>query len=145
MGLDTTHDCWHGSYSSFNVWREEIAKALDIPIGLMDGWYEREGIQSILANPPVWMQEILDRRLFNYLPIYWETLKPDVIHVLLTHSDCDGLINTNHLIPLAERLEEIAALLPDEIDKRFNMREKAFKFATGLRLAADLGEVVEFR
>jgi hypothetical protein len=27
MGLDTTHDCWHGSYGGFNRWRNAIAAA----------------------------------------------------------------------------------------------------------------------
>lgn len=29
MGLDTTHDCWHGSYGSFNAWRIQLAKAIE--------------------------------------------------------------------------------------------------------------------
>ena len=27
MGLDTTHDCWHGPYSMFMRWRTAIAAA----------------------------------------------------------------------------------------------------------------------
>ena len=26
MGLDTTHGCWHGTYSAFNRWRNKIAE-----------------------------------------------------------------------------------------------------------------------
>ncbi len=27
MGLDTSHDCWHGAYSAFGRWRRAIAEA----------------------------------------------------------------------------------------------------------------------
>jgi hypothetical protein len=27
MGLDTSHDCWHGSYISFGAWRDAVAVA----------------------------------------------------------------------------------------------------------------------
>jgi len=30
MGLNTTHDCWNGSYSSFYRWRLALAQALII-------------------------------------------------------------------------------------------------------------------
>ena len=30
----------------------------------------------------------------EWLPIAWESLKPDIIHVLLNHSDCDGSTST---------------------------------------------------
>jgi hypothetical protein len=31
MGLDTSHNCWHGPYSSFNRFREKLAGLIDIP------------------------------------------------------------------------------------------------------------------
>lgn len=40
MGLDTSHNCWHGAYSAFMRWRQEIAKAAGIPLMLMEGFYE---------------------------------------------------------------------------------------------------------
>ena len=27
MGLDTTHNAWHGSYTGFTRWRQAVAKA----------------------------------------------------------------------------------------------------------------------
>lgn len=141
MGLDVSHNCWSGSYIAFNRWREEIAKAAGIPLGIMEGHYEGENIQSMLGKPPQWMAEILDKRLFNFLPVKWEVLKPDPIHVLLNHSDCDGVIEIADQIPLAERLEAMAALLPDS---PFDMRASANRFAAGLRLAASNSETIEF-
>ena len=40
MGLDTSHNCWHGAYSAFMRWRQEIAKAAGIPLMLMEGFYD---------------------------------------------------------------------------------------------------------
>jgi hypothetical protein len=40
MGLDTTHNCWHGAYSAFMRWRQEIAKAAGLPpLDLMEGFF----------------------------------------------------------------------------------------------------------
>ncbi len=39
MGLDTSHDCWHGAYSAFMRFRTEVAKAAGIPLRLMQGFY----------------------------------------------------------------------------------------------------------
>lgn len=38
MGLDTTHNAWHGPYSSFNRWRHWLAEQIGIPLELMDGF-----------------------------------------------------------------------------------------------------------
>ncbi len=35
MGLDTTHDCWHGSYGSFSRFRDALATAAGYDT---DGW-----------------------------------------------------------------------------------------------------------
>lgn len=145
MGLDTTHDCWHGSYSAFNSFREEIAKVLNVPLGLMEGFYDASQKETLFAGMPQWMKESFNRNTFDYLPISWDILKPDAIYTLLNHSDCDGEIEIKDLLPIAERLEAIAPLLPDASSFRFDVRAKALQFATGLRLAADLGEIVEFR
>jgi hypothetical protein len=31
MGLDTTHDCWHGAYSAFMRWRRKLAEVAGYP------------------------------------------------------------------------------------------------------------------
>lgn len=81
MGLDTTHDCWSGPYSSFNRFREAIAFHLGFRLRDMEGFGGSTR---------------------------WSTLPPDPLHVLLNHSDCDGTIEVKDLLPLAERLEAIA-------------------------------------
>ena len=85
-------------------------------------------------------------RTSAWLPISWDALRPDPIHVLLDHSDCEGEIAVADCLPLAARLEEIAPLLPDEPNwhRGQSARAKALQFAAGLRVAAAAGEPVEF-
>jgi hypothetical protein len=160
MGLDTTHNCWHGPYSSFMRWRQEIARAVGVPLPLMEGFYP--GIHGAIDR---WMEFVAPRPggpicgdpagplLHNWiqgvrewLPIRWDSLRPDPLHVLLSHSDCEGEIAVEDCIPLAERLEEIAPLLSGgpPWHRGEGADAKALQFAAGLREAAAAGEPVEF-
>ena len=78
MGLDTTHDCWHGPYSMFSAWRTELAAAIGLSLNQMDGFGgDRE----------------------------WPDDEPLVL--LLEHSDCDGEIAADKTELIADRLAEI--------------------------------------
>lgn len=148
MGLDVTYDCWSGSYGAFNVFREEIARAANIPLNLMEGYYKDDRVSLLLKDlkdVPLYVTESLEMNITSWLPIKWETLRPDPLLVLLNHSDCDGIIEVEHLLPLADRLDEITPLLPGADGKyRWNFQDKARQFALGLRDAASCGEAVEF-
>lgn len=123
MGLDTTHNCFHGPYTYFGDFRRALAKAAGMPpLALMEGFY----------RPPTPPQESADG-----LPIKWEALKPDPIHVLINHSDCDGSIDVMDCLPLANRLRELLPLVGD-------WQEETTRFIKGLLLAFDRGEDVEF-
>src|SRR5690242_4873055 len=102
MGLDTTHDCWHGSYIAFGKWREAIARAAGIELNRMRGFTWESGC----------VNGLIDFLLPPDNPIDWSELPQDILHVLLNHSDCDGIILAADCEPLAERLEEILPLLP---------------------------------
>ena len=40
MGLDTSHNAWHGAYSAFMTWRKKIAHLAGFPpLELMEGFY----------------------------------------------------------------------------------------------------------
>jgi hypothetical protein len=85
MGLDTTHDCWHGSYSTFHNFRCDIARALALPF---------------------------TKDNFGFL--VWDSAglaKEDPIRALLDHSDCDGEIAWEIAGPLADRLEGLISEL----------------------------------
>jgi hypothetical protein len=122
MGLDTSHNCWHGPYSAFNRFRHEIAKAAGIPLDSMEGY------EPMFPTPE---EDQAER-------VSWEKYKSDPICILLDHSDCDGEIANEHCLALAARLEEIAP-------KLIQGGLMALRFAKGLRDAAEAGEDVEFR
>lgn len=146
MGLDVSHDCWHGAYSAFSRWREKLAQIAGLPpLQLMEGFYE----QGSHRDPFFDLSQQYPNLAASYtvsLPIRWECLKPDVLYLLLNHSDCEGEIETEVCAPLATRLEDLLPLLPDADDAGHigNWRDKTQKFIDGLRDAAAKGEVVSF-
>lgn len=150
MGLDTTHGCWHGAYSAFGRWRDKLAEVTDIPLNLMEGFY---GFRFPLSNIsqdlqgrgiPPFMTDRLDE-IHELLPIKWSSLKYDVLHELLHHSDCDGELSVDILEPLADRLEELLPLLDGDGGGHIgSYRKKTQQFIDGLRLAHSLNEPVEF-
>ena len=128
MGLDTTHDCWHGGYGTFGLWRARLAEVAGLPpLELMEGFYDPDN--SLNRRPG--------------LPIKWACLKPDPLYILLDHSDCDGVIKASDCAAIAARLDELAPLM-DNDSSRLSMQAKTRQFAAGLRAAAAANENVEF-
>ena len=121
MGLDTSHDCWHGAYSAFHRWRSK----------LMEVAHQRDlmQMQNYGGNVP------------------WAKLGKDPLIILLNHSDCDGIIEAKDCAPLADRLEELLPALREAGDGGGHIggyAEKTQQFIDGLRLAASEGEDVDF-
>jgi hypothetical protein len=157
MGLDTSHNCWHGAYSAFMRWRQEIAKVAGVPLMLMEHYYRDGPSKEALAwmaprdggpqcadyrGPEIfhWTEEVM-----RWLPIRWAALKPSPLHVLLDHSDCDGSISASDCAPLADALEELLPLLNGDGGGHIgDYRTKTEQFIAGLRDAASKGEDVEF-
>jgi hypothetical protein len=147
MGLDVSHDCWHGAYSAFGTWRTKLAELAGIPLPLMEGFYEPpRGFPGAQARDELLENIIYGTGVHKYLPLSWDILKPDPLHVLLNHSDCEGEIRYGMLRPLADRLESLLPLLPTEPHWGHigNWQEKTQKFIDGLRLAAERHENVRF-
>jgi hypothetical protein len=161
MGLDLSHNCWHGAYSAFARWREKLAELVGIPLHLMEGYYTKNDL--ILPDALDWIAPReggplcgsyygphLHRRIteiLKWLPISWSVLSDDPIIVLLNHSDSRGLIVYGQCVPLADRLEGLLPeleKLPDDPGHIGNWADKTRKFIAGLRLAAERGEDVEF-
>lgn len=151
MGLDTTHNAWHGSYSSFNSFRERIAKHLGIPLLFMEGFYE-EG--SIIGDPLSMIKIACQNNQFGaagqlnkirqVLPIKWESLKPMAIHSLLHHSDCDGSLSPEECLGIAEDIKTIISEVENNnLDDSYFIN-KLQKFESGCRLAHSMGESIEF-
>lgn len=115
MGLDTTHGCWSGPYSSFNTFRRAVAKAIGIP-DLEAHW--RKTMDETYYQP--------DRPLM----------------LLLNHSDCDGTLRWQDCAAIADDLESILDDL--ETKGPFSARERAARWIRGLRKAAKAKEDVIF-
>ena len=102
MGLDTSHDCWHGPYSAFMRWRTSLAHSMGIPYRLMQGLgvchcdmkkVTEEGCKAIIgsqwSDDAVWLKHLVEASsVVRQCP--W-SIDPAIAE-LLSHSDCDGRI-----------------------------------------------------
>ena len=119
MGLDTSHDCWHGPYSSFMEWRVALHRAITgkpaVKEDLRNAWdYGEYDDQSIPIN------------------------------VLMNHSDCDGKIPAEVCGSLADALEEIAVKIPANPPDNLSHVQSTLTFIAGLRKAQRRRESVSF-
>lgn len=151
MGLDTTHDCWHGAYSAFMRWRQELAKLAGLPpLDMMEGFYapldgERMSLPTLYCTNGNARECSHLKRLDEQLPIRWDCLKPDALHELLHHSDCDGEIPWERCGAIADSLEKLIPLMNGDGGGHIgNWKDKTQAFVDGLRLAAKEKENVEF-
>jgi hypothetical protein len=132
MGLDTSHDCWHGAYSAFARWRNELAVAAGYPMDADDRYYELP-----------W-DEFKDE---NYQGD-WNGKVPgdDPLLYLLVHSDCDGVIHPEQGKDIAVRLRELLPKLDEEKSGGHiaSMHATTQQFIDGLEAAATAGEDVRF-
>lgn len=119
MGLDTTHDCWHGAYSSFNEFRYELGRRIGINLDDYKG-YHGNGTKELtsIAHP----------------------LMP-----LFNHSDCDGELSVEECKQIVSGLNGvIEAAVPEDKDSPFSFLRKVVQFRDGCLLAISKNEIVEF-
>lgn len=90
MGLDTTHNAWHGAYSSFNRFRHSLMLAYN---GTNLSNYSGYGGNLAIEN-------IEHKGLYEFF----------------NHSDCDGEISANDCKLVADGLSEILPKLNDDYD-----------------------------
>lgn len=148
MGLDTSHDCWHGAYSAFMRFRLELCKAAGYK--LVD---DPEDVKLRLSfptlgpprqMPAIWYEhEWPDER---YMGEWGNEVPEDPLVVLIVHADCDGIIPAKWCLPLAKRLQGLAERMPDEGAGHMpSARKAAVQFAEGLLRAHEAEEDVTFR
>ena len=145
MGLDTSHDAWHGAYSAFMRWRQKIAQAAGLPpLELMEGFFEPDSYRDPFREyAKAWPD--LAKAFYGSLPIKWECLRPDPLYVLLSHSDRDGEIVASDCGPIADRLEQLMPLLKGDGGGHIgDYRDKTEQFIKGLRKASKAGEPLDF-
>lgn len=154
MGLDTSHGCWHGAYSAFMRWRCKIAEVAGLPpLELMEGFFCSQS-QRVGNMPTFYLGRGADdelvrnsiSRIEERLPIKWDCLKPDALHELLYHSDCEGEIPFESCAAIADSLERLLPLMPtgDGGGHIGDWKDKTSDFIAGLRAAAAANENVEF-
>ncbi len=142
MGLDTTHDCWHGSYSAFLRWRDKLAEVAGYT-------FHKDELGRFVPDID-WgnIQNIIGYDLNGK----WSTIPvrpdgtPDPLIILLAHSDCEGELQNEYLGAIANRLKELLPKLEGLEDGGHigNYVDKTQKFIDGLQLAYKNNENVEF-
>lgn len=152
MGLDTSHNCWHGSYTGFARWRNDIGRIIgwgteERLSGAGEGYMIPEGRVPEQAAPADEIRtEDGETYTIHWSQAYdnsvwlghWDTDPEDVIDVLMVHSDCEGIIPHRFLDPLVMRLLEIGK----QQDGWYLDATKLF--IAGLMDANDRGEDVDF-
>ena len=135
MGLDTTHEAWHGAYSAFSRWRDKVARAGGYAV-----WTVKSAHLEIDTVMIDW-GHITDENMYGA----WEETPSDPLIVLIAHSDCEGVIHPAQAGPLADRLEELLPNLDGDGGGHVgSYREKTQAFIDGLRSAVAAGEDVDF-
>jgi hypothetical protein len=138
MGLDTSHDAWHGAYSAFGRWRNRLTEVAGYQ--LMSVNYD----DGIKRDTPMIEWHLYRERI--ELMGEWAETPHDPLLVLIAHSDCEGVIHPAQAGPLADRLEGLLPLLGEEDGGGHigGYREKTQKFIDGLRRAVAANEDVDF-
>jgi hypothetical protein len=131
MGLDVSHDCWHGGYGSFNMWRDSLAKYAKFNFEL----YDTEN--GKVKAPAIDWKTITQDNLEGI----WKEMPSDPLWIIIAHYDCDGIISKEHTKPLYERLEQILKDIPPSDEY---MVKKTTTFIEGLKDAHLNNEDVTF-
>jgi hypothetical protein len=118
MGLDTTHNAWHGPYSSFNRFRRSLAEQIGIDLTEYYGYGDPDG--KDLAS-----------------------IDHDIMP-LLNHSDCDGRLTPKECRRIESGLNSILAAFKDT-PADFDFKESVIQFRDGCKLAADKKEMLKFQ
>lgn len=130
MGLDCTHDAFHGAYSAFNRFRQEVALAIG-------------------GSYPPHTDKSLDDNIWYWGDDYNQRSHPG-LYEFFNHSDCDGEISPENCLLIADELE---ALLPrissnnewGHIERDGGYKQVLRRFINGCRAAAAKNEALEFQ
>jgi hypothetical protein len=136
MGLDTTHDAFHGAYTAFNRFRQAICKAMGGSFPPHETEFFTDGER---IRPDLW----------HWGPGYNAQSHPG-LNELLLHSDCDGLLSPKVCRLLADELESLLPQISALGDGGGHIADQGGyggvcrKFINGCRLAAENNEPLEF-
>jgi len=125
MGLDTSHNAWHGPYSSFNRFRYWLAEKAGINLNDYLGYGHPTATKELTS---------IDHKL---MPLF-------------NHSDCEGELTPVECKQIAEGIEEVLDnMSKEEIEHpentySFSHLNKAKQFRDGCILAHSKNENIEF-
>ena len=150
MGLDTSHDAWHGAYSAFMRWREKIAELGGWPpLSVMEGFCN-DG-DGILGSPVFVGHPDYAKRKNHFIeigfPLSWDMNPDRRLIPLLTHSDCDGELSVEELKQIVPALEDLLPKmepLPDDGGHIGDWYQKTKQFVDGCKRAIELNEPLGF-
>lgn len=137
MGLDCSHDAFHGAYSAFNRFRQAVCQAL----GGSFPPHTTSLAHLEVEKPDDGSWYVPDEVTRETHPGLW---------AFLEHSDCDGIIAPEICKALADEME---ALLPrldaagsggGHIERAGGFGGVARQFIQGCRMASSRGEDLDF-
>jgi len=138
MGLNTTHDAFHGAYSAFNNLRRFILKSIG-------GSFPPHEDKTLKEDHWYWF---VDRE-----KKYGKDSHPG-LYEFFSHSDCDGYIEPDTCLLVAQDLESIMPYIRKlakteecygHLLGRGGYIQATQYFIDGCRLAHERGERLEFR
>jgi hypothetical protein len=149
MGLDCSHDAFHGAYSAFNSLRQEVSRVTGG--SFPPHWlYNADGTLA-KGNDGL---AIYDRTLNRKMIYLGDGVGPEEtpgLYEFLTHSDCDGKISPEMCVKVADDLEKVLPKIEAKntpshghIAARGGYAEVVRKFIVGCRAAAKAGEPLIF-
>lgn len=118
MGLDTTHNCFHGPYSTFNRFRHSVA--MQIGINLDD--YSAYNTNT---------EKDLSKLEHDLMPFF-------------NHSDCDGILTVEESKRIAKGLTDVLENFNDSIEADYNFKEMVEQFRDGCLDAISANEEIDF-
>jgi len=118
MGLDTSHNCWHGPYSSFNRFRYSLGHQIGIDLDDYAG-YGKTGVKDLTKIE----HELMP--LFN-------------------HSDCDGILTVEESKQIVIGLNKVLENFNDKIEADYNFKENIIQFRDGCLDAIERNEEIDF-
>jgi len=118
MGLDTSHNCWHGPYSTFNRFRYSLGYQIGIDLDDYSG-YNEKGIKDLSKINHALMP------LFN-------------------HSDCEGRLTVKESKSIVKGLNEVLENFIENDKYDYDFKELIMIFRDGCLDAISKKQMVKF-